>query len=108
MVSRMFNHKLGVQVKATGYLYAIAAAGMSFAGLSVLTMILRQMLCGKMTKFDTFVARSWIQLGFMVTFGAVLPPLLGLFEVSTPMVRQISSGGMAIMLGAWTVTFPPR
>jgi hypothetical protein len=95
-------------VDATGYLYAIAAAGMSFAGLSVLTMILRQMLGGQMTKFDTFVARSWIQLGFTVTFGSVLPPLLALFELSTPMVWQISSGVMAIMLGCWALTFPHR
>lgn len=31
-----------------------------------------------MTKFDSSVARTWIQLGFIVTFGAILPPLLGL------------------------------
>ena len=95
-------------MEATAYLYTLAAAGMSFAGLSVLTMILRQMLGGQTTKFDTFVARSWIQLGFMVTFGAVVPPLLGLFEVSTPMVWRISSGLIAILLGCWALTFPAR
>jgi hypothetical protein len=95
-------------VEAFGYLYAIAAAGMSFAGLSVLTMILRQILGGQLTKFDSFVARSWIQLGFMITFGAILPPQLALFEVSTPMVWRISSGLMAIILGCWVLTFPRR
>jgi hypothetical protein len=86
---------LGGYVEASGYLYTIAAVGMSFAGLSVLTMILRQMLGGQMTKFDSFVARTWVQLGFMVTFGSILPPLLGLVEVSTPMVWRISSALMA-------------
>jgi membrane associated rhomboid family serine protease len=95
-------------VEASGYLYTIAAGGMSFAGLSVLTMILRQILGGQMTKFDTFVARSWIQLGFMVTLGSILPPLLGLFEVSTLMVWRVASGLMAIILGCWTLTFPRR
>jgi len=95
-------------VEAISYLYTIAAAGMSFAGLSVLTMILRQMLGGQMTKFDTFVARSWIQLGFLVTFGALVPPLLGLFELPAPMVWRISSGLIAIMLGCWAATFPRR
>ena len=52
---------------ASGYLYTIATVGMTFAGLSVLTMILRQMLGGRMTKFDTHVARTWIELGFMTT-----------------------------------------
>jgi hypothetical protein len=95
-------------VEASGYLYTIAAAGMSFAGLSVLTMILRQILGGQMTKFDSFVARSWIQLGFMITLGSILPPLLVLSEVSTPMVWRISSGLMAIILGGWALTFPRR
>lgn len=93
---------------ASGYLYAVAAAGMSFAGLSVLTMILRQMLGGQMTRFDTFVARSWIQLGFLVTLGAILPPLLTLLELPAPMAWRISSGVMAIMLGGFALTFPRR
>jgi hypothetical protein len=90
------------------YLYTIAAVGMSFAGLSALTMILRQILGGQLTKFDSFVARSWIQLGFMVTLGSILPPLLGLLEVSTPMVWRISSALLAIILGCWALTFPRR
>ena len=93
---------------ASGYLYAMAAVGMSFAGLSVLTMILGQMLGGQMNKFDGFVARSWVQLGFMITFGSILPPLLALFEVSTPVVWRTSSGLLAIILGFWALTFPRR
>lgn len=93
---------------ASGYLYAMAAVGMSFAGLSVLTMILGQMLGGQMSKFDGFVARSWVQLGFMITFGSVLPPLLALFELSPSVVWRTSSGAMAIILGFWALTFPRR
>ncbi|HLH96178.1 MAG TPA: hypothetical protein VKW08_13775 [Xanthobacteraceae bacterium] len=81
---------------------------MSFAGLSVLTMILRQILGGQMTKFDSFVARSWVHLGFMITFGSILPPLLALFELPTPVVWRMSSGLMAIILGCWALTFPRR
>ena len=95
-------------MEASGYLYTIATVGMSFAGLSVLTMILRQILGGQMTKFDSFVSRTWVQLGFMITFGSILPPLLALFEVSTLMVWRISSGVMAIILGCWALTFPRR
>ena len=93
---------------ASGYLYAMAAVGMSFAGLSVLTMILGQMLGGQMNKFDGFVARSWVQLGFMITLGSILPPLLALFDVPMPMVWRISSGLLAVILGYWALTFPRR
>lgn len=93
---------------AIGYLYTIATVGMTFAGLSVLTMILRQILGGRMTKFDSFVSRTWVHLGFMATFGSILPPLLMLFGASTPNTWRISSGVLAVILGSWTLTFPRR
>jgi hypothetical protein len=95
-------------VDASGYLYTIATVGMTFAGLSVLTMILRQILGGRMTKFDSFVARMWVQLGFITTFGSILPPLLILFGPPAPIAWRISSGVMAVILGSWALTFPRR
>ena len=93
---------------ASGYLYTIATVGMTFAGLSVLTMILRQMLGGQMTKWDSFVTRTWVQLGFMTTFGSILPLLLILFGAPAPIAWRISSGVMAVILGSWALTFPRR
>ena len=93
---------------ASGYLYTIATVGMTFAGLSVLTMILRQMLGGRLTKWDSWVTRTWIQLGFMTTLGSILPPLLMLFGGPAPVAWHISSGVMAVMLGSWSLTFPRR
>jgi hypothetical protein len=93
---------------AFGYLYTIATVGMTFAGLSVLTMILRQLLGGRITKWDSWVTRTWIQLGFMTTFGSILPPLLLLFAIPAPLAWRISSGAMAIILGSWALTFPRR
>ena len=93
---------------ASGFLYTIATVGMTFAGLSVLTMILRQMLGGRITKWDSWVTRTWIQLGFMTTFGSILPPLLILFAAPVPIAWRISSGVMAVILGSWALTFPRR
>jgi hypothetical protein len=95
-------------VDASGYLYTIATVGMTFAGLSVLTMILRQMLGGRLTKWDSWVTRTWIQLGFMTTLGSILPPLLMLFGGAAPIAWRISSGIMAVVLGSWALTFPRR
>ena len=108
LLTWILDRKMGASVDASGYLYTMAAVGMSFAGLSVLTMILRQMLGGQMTRFDSFVARTWVHLGFMITFASILPPLLALFEVSTPKGWRISSALMAIILGYWALTFRRR
>ena len=99
---------MGADVDASGYLYTIATVGMTFAGLSVLTMILRQLLGGRLTKWDSWVTRTWIQLGFMTTFGSILPPLLLLFGAPAPIVWRIPSGVMAVILGSWALTFPRR
>jgi len=61
-----------------------------------------------MTKWDSFVTRTWVQLGFMTTFGSILPPLLILFGAPAPIVWRISSGVMAVILGSWALTFPRR
>jgi hypothetical protein len=95
-------------VDASAYLYTIATVGMTFAGLSVLTMILRQLLGGRMTKWDSFVARTWLELGFMTSFGAILPPLLILCGVPAPTAWRMSSGVVAVILGSWALTFPLR
>jgi len=98
----------GLDVDAFGYLYTIATAGMTFAGLSVLTMILRQMLGGQITKWDSWVTRTWVELGFMTTFGAILPPLAILFDAPAPIAWRIPSGVMAVIFGSWALTFPRR
>ncbi|MGH6673337.1 MAG: hypothetical protein ACRECV_15380 [Xanthobacteraceae bacterium] len=95
-------------MEASSYLYTIATVGMTFAGLSVLTMILRQMLGGRLTKWDSFVTRTWVELGFMTTFGSILPPLLMLFGAPAPIALRISSGVAAVILGSWALTFPRR
>jgi hypothetical protein len=95
-------------VEASGYLSTLATVGMSFTGLSVLTMILRQMLGGRMTKWDSFVTRTWVELGFMTTFGSILSPLLILLGAPAPIAWRVASGVMAVVLGSWALTFPRR
>ena len=95
-------------MEASGYLYTIATVGMTFTGLSVLTMILRQMLGGRMTKWDSFVTRTWVELGFMTAFGSLLPPLLMLLGAPAPIAWRLASGVLAVILGSWALTFPRR
>lgn len=61
-----------------------------------------------MTKWDSWVARTWVELGFMTTLGSILPPLLLLFGAPAPIAWRISSGVTAVILGSWALTFPRR
>jgi hypothetical protein len=97
-----------VELAASGYLYTIALIAISFAGLSVLIMIFRQMLGGQMTERHSFVSRQYLQLGFMTTFGSILPPLLELLDIPAATNWRLSSAVMAVILGWWALTFQSR
>jgi hypothetical protein len=45
---------------ASGYLYTIATVGMAFSGLSVPRMILRKMLGGQRTVWDSFLTQAHV------------------------------------------------
>jgi hypothetical protein len=56
------------------------ALSITFVGFSALVIILRQTLGGEMSKLDILITRIFIQLGFLVAAGALLPALLELLQ----------------------------
>src|SRR5215212_7878939 len=97
-----------MELNGTSYLYNLSVIATTFAGFSGLTVIFREILGGKLTRLDSFVIRIFIQLGFMAAFGAILPPLFHLFELSPPAIWRAASILMALILGAWSFTYPMR
>jgi hypothetical protein len=69
-----------MELTGATYLYTLAALAVSFVGFSALVMILRQTFGGEVSRLDTLITRIFIQLGFMVAAGALLPSLLSLFQ----------------------------
>ena len=66
------------------YLYTLASLSVTFVGFSALVIILRQTMGGEMSKLDILITRIFIQLGFIVAGGAMLPALLQLFALPPP------------------------
>src|SRR3979490_2093793 len=73
------------------YLYTLASLSVTFVGFSALVIILRQTMGGEMSKLDILITRIFIQLGFIVAAGAMLPALLLLFALPQPLVWRLSS-----------------
>lgn len=93
---------------ALTYLYSLAALSVTFVGFSALVIILRQTLGGELSKLDVLIARIFIQLGFMVAAGCMLPPLLLLFHVSDAWAWRISSITIALPTLLFACTYPSR
>jgi hypothetical protein len=97
-----------MEIPGSTYLYALATVSITFVGFSALLMIFRQTMGGAMTKYDTFFTLSFVQTGFIVTAGSMLPQLLALFEWSHSAVWRVSSSVMAIIILSFVATFSVR
>jgi hypothetical protein len=97
-----------MELHGSGYLYTLGVIATTFAGFAGLTVIFREIMGGKLSRLDGFVIRTFIQLGFLATAGSMIPPLLHLFGLEPQTIWRTSSIVMAILLGAWSLSFPRR
>jgi hypothetical protein len=73
------------------YFYTLAQIGIAFAGFATILMALRETRGRPMSKFDLWVAKSYIQSGLVTAASAMLPPLLFSFGLGERMTWQIAS-----------------
>ena len=66
-------------IAETTYLYALAGLSVSFVGFSTLVIVFRQSAGGRLSSYDSYFVLSFMQAGFIVTAGALLPPLFALY-----------------------------
>jgi hypothetical protein len=80
----------------------------TFVGFSSLAIVLRQTMGGEMSKLDILITRTFIQLGFIVAAGALLPALLTLFHLEEIAAWRLASTLTALPVMAFAVTYPVR
>jgi len=90
------------------YLLSLAALAVTFVGFASLVVTLRQIGGGNVSKLDAFLTRTFIQLGFLVAAGALLPPLLALSSLAMPLIWRIASVAVAAPAIFFAVTYPYR
>jgi hypothetical protein len=97
-----------VELPGSGYLYALATVSITFVGFSALLIVFRQSVDGELTSYDTYFTLSFIQIGFIVTLGALLPPMLALYGWEPFAVWRSASVLVAIPLVWFVATVPSR
>jgi hypothetical protein len=97
-----------MELQGATYLFTLAGLSVTFVGFSALVIIIRQTLGGEMSRLEILITRIFIQLGFMVAAGAMLPPLLALFDLPHSLVWRIASLATAIPSFLFAVTYPTR
>ena len=95
-------------MSAYTYLLALAALAVSFVGFSSLVITLRKSVGSELSRLDEFVMRTFIQLGFMVAAGGLLPPLLSLSALGAVQIWRLASLALSVPVLFFAITYPYR
>ena len=97
-----------IDLPGATYLYALAFVATAFVGFSSVVVVLRQTIGVPLSRFQVLLARTDIELGFLVIGLSLLPMLLSLFNLSHSLAVRISSGAAATVLAVWLAYFVRR
>jgi hypothetical protein len=97
-----------MELPGTAYLYAVATVSITFVGFAALLIVIRQSLGGELTGYDTYFTLAFIKAGFIVTAGALVPPLLVLYGWPEPLVWRVSSVATAAAILVFVASVPAR
>ncbi|MFY9838499.1 MAG: hypothetical protein WAK55_18905 [Xanthobacteraceae bacterium] len=97
-----------MEVKGANFLYTLATLMITFAGFSALLLSIRQTLGAGLSPLDKFIVKTILVHFFILTCGALLPPLLGLWDVSEAWLWRVSALCFAIPMLALLATYSHR
>jgi hypothetical protein len=98
--------KRRMELPGTSYLYNLTMISVTFAGFAALIAAFRQMVGGRLTRYDAFLIFSALVRSLIVIISALLPPLLALFKLSAPAIWRVSSLTAAILIALFTLSWP--
>jgi hypothetical protein len=97
-----------VEVKGAALLYTLAGLMVTFGGFSALLLGLRQTAGAKLSLLDRFLAKTVLTDLFVLTAGALLPPLLALCDLPESRIWKISAVLFALPMLCFLLTYPHR
>ncbi|HEY0383012.1 MAG TPA: hypothetical protein VGC72_12520 [Candidatus Elarobacter sp.] len=95
-----------MELPGAAYFYTLATVAITFVTFSSLLIILRQTVGAGLSAYDSTVTRFFMQLGFIVIAGALLPPLLALCEAPPDVIWRVSSGFTGAVVLIRLITWP--
>src|SRR5258708_7644429 len=97
-----------MEPSGVSYLYELATVSVTFVSLSVILWMFRQNIGGGMTRYDSYFVLSFMQSGFIVVGGSLLPSLLALYGLAPETVWRLSSAISAIPIFLFVAFLPGR
>jgi hypothetical protein len=89
-----------MELHGSTHLFNLSLLAITFAAVSVLVMLVRQTMGGKLSKVDVHLVTTFVSLGFVQAIIAVLPPTVDLLGLSGRALWATASGVSAVLLAA--------
>ena len=97
-----------MEVKGAALLYTLATLAVTFAGFAALLVIIRQSAGSSLSVLDRFLTRTVVSHLSAVAAGALLPPILALYDLPEPLVWKLSALLFGMPLMVMLLTFGQR
>ena len=97
-----------MEVKGAILLYTLAGLMVTFAGFSALLLGLRQAAGARLSMLDRYLAKTVLTNMFTLTAGALLPPLLGLYELPEARLWRIAAVLFGLPMLILLLSYPHR
>ena len=86
-----------MELHGAEYLYNLSILAITFATVSALVTIVRQIKGGSLSMVDVHLLTTFMTAGFVQCIAAVLPPAFSLFGLSDRALWTIASGAAALL-----------
>jgi hypothetical protein len=97
-----------MEITGASYLNTLATLSITFVGFSALLIFFRQIAGGGMSKYDNYFVLTFMQTGFIVTIGSIIPQVVHSFGNKEALAWRIASGLIVIPLLIFVATLPGR
>jgi hypothetical protein len=86
-----------MELPGAEYLYNLSILAVTFATVSALVTVVRQISGGSLTKVDIHLLTTFLSAGFAISIAAILPSLVNLFGLTLQVVWPVVSGMAAVL-----------
>ena len=87
-----------MELHGSAHVFNLSLLAITFAAVSVLVMLVRQTMGGKLSNVDVHLVTTFVSLGFAQAIIAVLPPAADLLGLGGRPLWAVASGLSALML----------
>ena len=93
-----------MELHGEAYLFNLSLLAITFAAVSVLVMLIRQTMGGRLANFDVYLITTYIARGFVIAVAAILPSLIADFGLPSTMFWPAASGLAAVFFASVMAT----